>query len=559
MSTAAVPDLTAEPCTCHRVHSPAVSTDLSGKAVVLGLDGATWDLLRPLAERGVMPNLARALELGRHGRLESCLPPFSSPAWVSISTGKNPGSHGIFDFWEAGAPGERRLVSSRSARGRKLWELASDAGKVVHVVAVPVSYPPARVNGSFVCGMFTPGESVDYTWPPELKAELKALPGGYEADPYARGLAGRAFLEQTHDVIRRQEVATRHLLAKGEWDLLFTVIQAPDPVQHKFWNVLDSSDPRYDEAAAREHLPLLEETYRLCDEVIGDRMAMAERGATVMVISDHGFGRYEKLFNLNRVLEDAGLLVRRRSAVQVAPKGLSTRQVIRALRRLDVLGIERRLPGQLRQRLAGRIDAALSAPIDMQHTLAYAAASSAESVFLGPSVGEHQRAGVAQRVIGALEAARDPDTGERIVERAYRREDLYQGAELHRIPDILIDFGERPYLASDRLAAASIVETIPPAAGGGRHRRYGVLLALGPGVAPGGVDGARIVDIAPTALHAMGLPVPDDMDGRVLTELFADGRAVQRSSATDSGTGEVVYTDEEAAAIEKSLENLGYI
>ena len=67
-----------------------MSNDLTGKAVVLGLDGATWDLLVPLAERGVMPHLARALERGRHGRLQSCLPPYSSPAWMSISTGRTP-------------------------------------------------------------------------------------------------------------------------------------------------------------------------------------------------------------------------------------------------------------------------------------------------------------------------------------------------------------------------------------------------------------------------------------------------------------------------------------
>jgi len=219
---------------------------------VLGLDGATWDLLVPLAERGVMPNLARALQQGRHGRLQSCLPPYSSPAWMSISTGKNPGSHGIFDFWEAGLPGERRLVSSRSAKGKKLWELVDAAGRVAHVVAVPVSYPPPQLErGTFVCGMFTPGESVDYTWPPELKAELKALPGGYRADPYADGLQAAPFIDQTHSVIRQQEVATSHLLEKGDWDLLFSVIQAPDPIQHKFWNVLDPADPRYD--ADRAH------------------------------------------------------------------------------------------------------------------------------------------------------------------------------------------------------------------------------------------------------------------------------------------------------------------
>ena len=134
---------------------------------------------------------------------------------------------------------------------------------------------------------------------------------------------------------------------------------------------------------------------------------------------------------------------------------------------------------------------------------------------------------VGRCVIDVLEAARDPETGERIIERAYLREDVYDGSELHRIPDVLIDFGERPYTASDRLAAGGIVERIPDAAGGGRHRRTGIILALGPGIEAGELTGARIVDVAPTALHAMGLAVPDDMDGRVLTELFSDGREVR--------------------------------
>ena len=537
-----------------------MTDDLTGKAVVLGLDGATWDLLVPLAERGVMPNLQRALAEGRHGRLQSCLPPYSSPAWMSISTGKNPGSHGIFDFWEAGLPGERRLVSSRSARGKKLWELVDDAGKVANVVAVPVSYPPPHLgHGTFVCGMFTPGESVDYTWPPELKGELKTLPGGYRADPYADGLQGHAFVEQTHEVIRQQEVATRHLLDRGEWHLLFSVIQAPDPIQHKFWNALDPADPRYDEAKAREYLPSLEESYRRCDEVIGDRMAMAERGAFVLLVSDHGFGRYEKNFYLNKVLEQHGLLHRRQTARKVASRRLSTRSVIDAIRKVDVLGIEGRVPNRFRERIARGIDSALSVPIDMERTQAYAAARSAESVFIADHVAPEQRDEVAARVIEALEAARDPDTGQPIIERALRREDVYDGDQLDRIPDILIDFGDRPYVASDRLAARSIVERLPAAGGGGRHRRYGIVLALGPGVPAGQIDGANIVDLAPTVLHAMGMAVPADMDGRVLTELFTDGREVESAAAASSDTSEVVYTAEEEAAIQASLENLGYL
>jgi predicted AlkP superfamily phosphohydrolase/phosphomutase len=534
-----------------------VTGDLAGKAVVLGLDGVTWDLLDALVADGVMPNLARALDVGRRGRLESCLPPYSAPAWTSIATGTNPGRHGIFDFWEEIPGGERRLVSARSARGAKLWDVAGDAGRRVIIANVPVSYPPAEVNGAFVTGMMTPGEDVAYTHPPELKAELKALPGGYEADPYAAGLTGAAFIEQTHHWIRQKERAVEHLMATRAWDLLFTVVQAPDPLQHKFWNVLDRSDPRHDAARAREVLPALHEAYRRCDEVIGRRLELVDRGAFLLIVSDHGFGRYEKLFYINRALEDAGLLVRRggRPAARRRP---SARSLIALARRLDVAGLEGRLPNRVKDRLARGIDRALAAPIDRERSRAYAASGSAESVFV--TAPAHERDAVCRQVIEALTAARDPDTGERIVEAAHRREDVYSGDQVSRLPDVLIDFGDRPYLGSDRLAVPSLVERLPPSGGGGRHRRTGIMLAAGPGVPAGDLGTASITDVCPTVLHAMDLPVPEGLDGRVLTELFGDGRPVRYcDGARSEAPGAVEYSDEETAAIEASLKGIGYL
>ncbi|MGN6377377.1 MAG: alkaline phosphatase family protein [Gaiellales bacterium] len=531
---------------------------LEGKAVVLGLDGVTWDLLDRLCEEGVMPNLARAREGARWGSLASCLPPYSAPAWTSIATGKNPGRHGIFDFWESTGDGERRPVSSLSARGARLWDIASAAGRRVHVWNVPVSYPPAKVNGTFVSGMMTPGESVAYSHPAELKAELKALPGGYEADPYAAGLTGRAFIRQTHRWIRQKERALQHVISRGDWDLLFTVIQAPDPLQHKFWNLLDPTDPRHDPKLAAELLPDLHEAYRRCDEVIGDRLAMAEQGAFVLILSDHGFGRYEKLLYVNRLLEDAGLLVRARTARPGSGR-VSARSLIKAARRVDVLGLESRLPNRVKDRLASGLDRALATPVDRERTLAYAGSGSGECVFVSSTVPAEQRDDVCRRVIEALMAVRDPDTGEPVLDAAMRREQVYEGTELERLPDVLLDFGERPYLAADRLAAPELIERLPAAGGGGRHRRHGVILAAGPGVPAGRVEDASIVDVCPTVLHAMGLAVPDDVDGRVLTDMFSDGRAVQSAAATDQAAGQTEYSSDEEAAIRASLEGIGYM
>jgi predicted AlkP superfamily phosphohydrolase/phosphomutase len=531
---------------------------LEGKAVVLGLDGVTWDLLDRLCEEGVMPNLAAARQTARWGSLASCLPPYSAPAWTSIATGKNPGRHGIFDFWESTDDGERRPVSARSARGARLWDMASAAGRRVHVLNVPVTYPPAEVDGTFVSGMMTPGESVAYTHPPELKAELKALPGGYEADPYAAGLTGRAFIRQTHRWIRQKEVAVQYVIADGDWDMLFTVIQAPDPLQHKFWNLLDPADPRHDPGLAAQLLPELHEAYRRCDEVIGARLAMAEQGAFVLILSDHGFGRYEKLLYVNRLLEDAGLLVRARSA-RPSSSRLSTRGLIKTARRVDVLGLEGRLPNRVKSRIAGGLDRALSAPIDRERTLAYAGSGSGECVFVSSHVPEADRESVCRRVIEALTAVRDPDTGEPVLDAALRREEVYEGTELHRLPDVLLDFGERPYLAADRLAAPGLIERLPASGGGGRHRRHGVILATGPGVPAGRIEGATVLDVCPTVLHAMRLPVPDDVDGHVLTELFSDGRAVQSAAATDTASRKADYSADEEAAIRASLEGIGYM
>ena len=137
------------------------------KAIILGLDGATFDVLLPRIERGQMPNLAALLHEGVWGGLQSTTPPFSAQAWVSLATGKNQARHGVVDFWEPSperAPGQRRsFVTARLVRGETLWQTAGRHGRRVGVVNVPVTYPPQTVNGYLVSGFLTPQSSGDFT------------------------------------------------------------------------------------------------------------------------------------------------------------------------------------------------------------------------------------------------------------------------------------------------------------------------------------------------------------------------------------------------------------
>ena len=71
---------------------------------------------------------------------------------------------------------------------------------------------------------------------------------------------------------------------------------------------------------------------------------------------------------------------------------------------------------------------------------------------------------------------------------------------------------------------------------------------------------ARILDLAPTILYTMGLPVPDDMDGRVLSEALALTRPVEYEPAAKAETeAEAGLSAEETAEVEERLRSLGYL
>jgi predicted AlkP superfamily phosphohydrolase/phosphomutase len=144
------------------------------KAVIIGLDGATWTLLRPWIDQGQLPNLARLLQEGASGPLTTTIPPVSASAWVSFATGCNPGKHGAFDFVFPQPGGYDIGVISVQLRGvPPFWKTIEEAGGQVGLMSVPITYPPQAIRGFTVNGFLVPNEQSTYTYPPELKEELK--------------------------------------------------------------------------------------------------------------------------------------------------------------------------------------------------------------------------------------------------------------------------------------------------------------------------------------------------------------------------------------------------
>ena len=555
-------------------------TQARRKAIILGLDGATWDLLLPRVERGEMPNLAALLQQGAWGGLRSTTPPFSAQAWVSLSTGKNQARHGVVDFWERlpGAPlsEHRTFVSSRLVHSETLWQTAGRHGWQVGVVNVPVTYPPTPVEGYLVSGFLTPPGKADYVYPAALAGEIEALVPGYKPDPFDPLGATQQQLVELAGWMEKHEKVARQLMERHPADLFFSVVQAIDHLQHLFWNDIAARSTDLSRSA------VIDRCFTLADDILGHRLRRLYDQTTFFLVSDHGFGPVRRWFHVNRFLLERGLLAlgdvqRSGPGAALARLGLTPSRLRSLVRRLDVLGLRRRIGRLARVTVGRQIDGALARPIDWSRTQAVSGSPASEGIFVNLKGREPD--GVVEpgkpyealrdRLAGELLALRDPDTGERVVQAVYRREELYAGPFLDLLPDLVFDLGDGPYLASDAPMAATVLEPLPPNLLQGRHRPTGVLAAAGAGIAAGRrIDGARIIDVAPTVLYALDLPIPDDMDGRPLVEIFHDNyqasHPVRREPAVQEQdlTGfskPVGPSDEEEAEMERRLRGLGYI
>src|SRR5438876_11840721 len=155
------------------------------RAVILGLDGATFDLIDPMITRGRLPHLKRLIDTGVSGPLRSTLHPNSFPGWSSCTTGTSEGMHGVYSpFIKVSGDYAFRAMSALDIQTKTIWELLSERGRRVGAVNVPTTYPAVPIKGFLVTGMLTPSLASDFTYPPELKSELLTAVPDYIIEPH---------------------------------------------------------------------------------------------------------------------------------------------------------------------------------------------------------------------------------------------------------------------------------------------------------------------------------------------------------------------------------------
>ncbi len=544
------------------------------KTIVLGLDGATWSVLDPLLARGRMPNLAGLIARGVRAVNLSTTHPVSPIAWSSIATGKNAGKHGVFDFGRR-APGTYRIesVTSRLQRGPTLWDVASGAGLSCGVFNVPVTWPPRDCKGFMVTSIFTPGADSGLTHPAELAGELNDVTGGYEIvtrevfDP-ARP---RPYLDSVLATIEKREKALDFLLDRYRIGAGMLVYNETDTIQHKLWP--DGAFP----ADGEPPWPAsgVCDVYERLDAAVGRLIDRFGDETNLLLVSDHGAGPMRGVMYINQWLRNRGCLRLRRSVGYPLKWFLARSDLLvrgyRVAQKMGMGWIARLVPDSLRQGVATSFVS--FDDVDWSRTRAYSHGEFGQ-IFLNlrgrepqgivePGAEADEVLATITRELGEVV---DPATGRPVVTKVWRRDEVFHGPVADEGPDLL-------FVLDDYARDASVQFGIgrrgvlggPEFADRGCHRPEGVFIAAGPEIRHTGLDRISCMDVTPTALHLLGLPVPDDTDGRVLTEILTGtaARPVTRSAAGETPVASEAdlpaMTDEEQREVEKRLHDLGYL
>ncbi|MDH4207444.1 MAG: alkaline phosphatase family protein [Anaerolineae bacterium] len=550
------------------------------RVLVIGLDGATFDLIGPWIEDGTMPHLQRLIAEGASGVLTTTLPPISSSAWASFATGKNPGQHGLVDFVHPRQNSyEISIVSPQQRASKALWNLLSEAGRKVGVVGMPVTYPPEEVNGYMISDFLTPRSSDDYTYPLSLRDELREAVGPFPLLPDERyrstKYTDRFIADMVTDVEQRLGAAL-YLLDNKEWDFFFLLFWSNDMLQHETWSLLDARHPSHDPQAARRFEGLVVDFQRQLDGAVGRLVEKAGPEDLVVVMSDHGFGPVHSFFLVNNWLREMGWLRLKSRPVTRLKYGLyklgfTPLGVFRLVRALRLGFLRRRFRFQRGGGLMKRLFLSF-ADVDWARTKAFAVGSFGQ-IYIN-QVGQRPQGivqpgqeyeALRQEIAARALEIRDPRTGLPVVERVYRKEEIYSGPQVEKAPDLVLQSRNWEYMAFGHadFGASRVVEPIVGMSG--HHRPEGMVILSGQGIQKGlALQDANIMDLAPTILYAMGLPVPADMDGRVLTGAFtadylsaAQVRYTEELSQRPTSGGQYSLEDEEE--IKERLRGLGYV
>ena len=456
--------------------------------MVIGLDCAEPELV---FERWLdrLPNIRSLIERGVYGPLRSCDPPITVPAWAVMTSSKKPGTLGVYGFRNRAnySYDEHMIANSTAIKADRVWDILSRYNKKVILLGIPQTFPPKPVNGVLVGDFLTPNTKSDYTYPSELKNEITKVVGDYILDVREfRSDKKDSILKEIFEMTRKRFQLASYLLTEKEWDYFMMVEIGVDRIQHAFWAYMDETHRNYQPGNNYQNAIL--EYYQFVDSQIGELLKLADKTTTVFVVSDHGAQKMEGSICINEWLIKEGYLV-----LHEMPKAPTPFAKLK---------------------------------IDWSNTRAWGDGGYYSRIFLNVrgrepqgtvELSEYER--LRAELIAKIEAIPD-EKGRSIGTKVFRPEELYKTRN-GVAPDLMVYFGNLAWRSAGTVGRNSIYtfenDTGPDDA---NHGQNGIFIVKTPTPKRGQyLAGLEIQDVAPTVLSVFDIPVPDDMEGKVIQEV----------------------------------------
>ena len=467
------------------------------KMIIIGLDGASFELLQPMIDDGTLPNLKIIQQKGCWADMEVCLPPVTCPNWKCYSTGKNPGKLGVF-WWENIDIANKRVYHPRKRyqKHKEIWDYLSIAKKRCLIMNMPTTYPVKEINGYLIAGGPDAPEK-GFTYPKNLEQQLEKE--GYKV--HAEKINPLIFSKEEifadcRNVIKKRFEIFQKLIKEETFDFAQITLFYINAMQHFFWN---------DE--------LTKDLWKLIDSNIGKLC----KQHTVFLLSDHGSNPISTVFNINSWLEKEGYLVLKKNKFSSMLSALRINQES-CYKFINKMGIKKEqlikiIPESLLKLIpfeGGEIrKEAKTQKINWKKSRAIASGQ-------GPVYLIDKSSALKKEIITKIKRLKNKK-GENIAANVFTKEEIYLGPYLDIAPDIIIDQNKGVHIQGG-IGKKAIFEN--PLKWKGENKKTGLFMAYGPEISTNGNFGkVHILDLAPTILNFFEINKPENMDGKVLNIL----------------------------------------
>jgi predicted AlkP superfamily phosphohydrolase/phosphomutase len=457
------------------------------RVLVLGLDCASPDLIFHQCNAD-LPNLRQLMNGGTWGKLQSSIPCITVPAWASMLSSRDPGVLGVYGFRNRTDYSYESMgtADARAVKVKRVWDYLSEAGKQSVILNVPQTYPPRPLNGHVASCFLTPGLESAFAYPAIFKQEILNLLPDYKFDVKGFRTEDKAWLlQQLIDLSEVQYKLVKHCLTSKPWDFFMHVNIGVDRIHHGFWRFHDPQHRLYQPGNSFENA--IREYYKMVDRFIGEILQIVSDDITVLVVSDHGVKRMDGGICINEWLWREGWLTLKTSPVQ------------------------------------GQLTTFDEAEIDWSQTKAWGAGGYYGRISLNVqgreahgTIPPENYEQVRNELAAAISTIPGPD-GKPLNTTVYKPQEIY--TQLQGIPpDLLVYFGDLHWRSVGSFGHGTHYtlenDTGPDDA---NHDVYGMFILHEPGQRGAGcVEGHQLMDVAPTLLNRMGLPVPAEMQGKMI-------------------------------------------